>query len=302
MGHGSYSEEAHASITRNNSAAPVAAVFSQRQVHPALTPTGLGIRESRDSLDHPNSLAITFAVDVTGSMGEIPATLARDTLPSFMSTLIGLGVADPQIQFVAIGDARMGDQGPLQVGQFESTAELINRDLTRLWLEGRGGGNDRESYELALYLAAYHTATDCFDRRGRKGYLFITGDEAPYDMLAAQDTAEVGLPGSPPIHTLASLVTQARKRWNIYFMIPDPHRAERIPRFGGASVRDRWVAALGEGSVVTLPNHICMAEAAARIVARGEGCSVTLPSYLAHVTLPPASVDEGAAFLASLFG
>ena len=60
----------------------------------------------------------------------------------------------------------------MAVGQFESTAELMDQWLTWTWLEGGGGAGDRESYELALYFAARHLDLDCHRKRGQRGYLF----------------------------------------------------------------------------------------------------------------------------------
>jgi hypothetical protein len=84
-------------------------------------------------------------------------------------------VGDPQLCFAAIGDA-VCDRAPLQVGQFESGLEM-DQWLTRIWLEGMGG-DPPESYLLAHWFAAHHTATDALQRRGRKGYLFTIGDAA----------------------------------------------------------------------------------------------------------------------------
>src|SRR6185369_13282918 len=67
----------------------------------------------------------------------------------------------------------------LQVGQFESGIE-IEEDLGKLYLEGGGGGHITESYELAMYFMARHTALDCYEKRNKRGYLFVIGDEAPY--------------------------------------------------------------------------------------------------------------------------
>lgn len=120
-----------------------------------------------------------FALDVTGSMGDIPQTLARRELPTFMKLLTDCGVADPQLMFMAIGDAT-SDRAPLQVGQFESTANLMDQWLTWSYLEGGGGGTGEESYELAFYVIAQHTDMDCWVKRKKRGYLFVTGDELPY--------------------------------------------------------------------------------------------------------------------------
>ena len=58
-------------------------------------------------------------------MGDIPRLLAKEQLPMFMRILGDCGVPDPQLLFVAVGDAT-SDQAPLQVGQFETTAELMD--------------------------------------------------------------------------------------------------------------------------------------------------------------------------------
>ena len=47
-----------------------------RTVHPALNPYGVGVRESRDSAEHPASLAIAVLFDATGSMGAVPPQAA----------------------------------------------------------------------------------------------------------------------------------------------------------------------------------------------------------------------------------
>lgn len=66
-----------------------------------------------------------------------------------MKLLTACHVADPQVMFMAVGDAT-SDRAALQVGQFESTAELMDQWLTWCFLEGGGGGTGHESYELAF--------------------------------------------------------------------------------------------------------------------------------------------------------
>src|SRR5215470_12941620 len=152
-----------------------------KAVHPDLDPRGVTTGESRDSAEHPTSLAIAVLFDVTGSMGNVPRVL-QEKLPQLLGLLVRKGyVAHPQIMFGAIGDATC-DRAPLQVGQFESDNRM-DGDLERILLEGGGGGQKTESYELALYFMARHTATDCFEKRGKRGYLFIIGDEMPYDVV-----------------------------------------------------------------------------------------------------------------------
>ena len=153
-------------------------------VHPGLNPFGVPLRESRDSGEHPQSLAIAVLFDVTGSMRWVPRAL-QAKLPQLLGLLLRKGyVAHPQIMFGAIGDATC-DRAPLQIGQFESDNRMDD-DLSRILLEGGGGGQKTESYELALYFMARHTAADCYERRGRRGYLFVIGDEMAYPRVEAR--------------------------------------------------------------------------------------------------------------------
>src|SRR5262249_20618935 len=142
------------------------------------------VRESRDSDVHPESHAVAVLLDVTGSMQTVPRILQK-SLPRLMGLLIRKGYLEhPQILIGAVGDATC-DSAPLQVGQFESGIE-IEEDLGRLFLEGGGGGQVTESYELAMHFLAHHTSLDCVEKRGKKGYAFLIGDEAPYPRVKRQ--------------------------------------------------------------------------------------------------------------------
>ena len=189
MGYGNYSHSAHQALTADRAALSRNEVFTQRGCHALMDPRGLSVRECRDSAEHPNSLGIVFALDVTGSMGDIPELLARQELPTFMKLLTDCRIADPQVLFMAIGDAN-SDRAALQVGQFETTAELMDQWLTWSYLEGGGGGTGSESYELAFYTLAQHTDMDCWAKRKKRGYLFLTGDELPYTSTVVIDKFE----------------------------------------------------------------------------------------------------------------
>jgi hypothetical protein len=229
MGYGNYSHQAHQAITKARADLPQQQVFRQRECHALMNPKDVRVRESRDSAEHPASVPIVFALDETGSMGEIPDHLARHELPRFMKTLQACGIADPQILFMAVGDAT-SDRAPLQVGQFESTAELIDQWLTWSFLEGNGGGQNHESYELAMYFLSEHLDTDAWNKRKKRTYLFMTGDELPYPAVSRhQVEAIIGdrLDQDVPIE---DIVAALQKTVDPFFLIPDLTRADRCGR------------------------------------------------------------------------
>ena len=254
MGYGSYSAAAHAALTAGRAHKGGSEIFAQRQCHPLMNPKGLKVRECRDSADHPDSLGIVFALDVTGSMGDIPHLLATKELPNFMKLLTACGVAHPQLLFMAVGDAN-SDRAALQVGQFESTAELMDQWLTWSYLEGGGGGTGEESYDLALYLAAQHTDMDNWAKRKRKGYLFLTGDENPYPAVSRyQVEALVGEKLDEDI-PLAEVIAAAAETYHIFFLIPDLARRQRCEA--------RWRDLLGSHTIcMESPADTCAVAAA----------------------------------------
>jgi hypothetical protein len=260
MGYGKYSYQAHRQIVSNRTTKSREQVFKQRKVHPLMDPHGVTFRESRDSAENPNSLPIVFALDVTGSMGRIPELLAKQELPEFMQELLAAGVKDPQVLFMAVGDA-FCDRGPLQVGQFESTAEDIDRWLTCSWLESGGGGNGGESYDLAMYFAARHTVTDSMVRRRKRGYFFMTGDEPPFKKTSKSVVKSlVGAEMAKDL-PLQTVVDELSSSYHPFFLIPD---------LGRRRVEKVWRKYMGDHVVVLeQPEDTC--RAAAGLVALCEG-------------------------------
>ena len=259
MGNGNYSYEAHQAITAGRASLPVQKVFKQQKCHPLMNPKGVTFRECRDGTDHPNSIGIIFALDVSGSMGEIPEAIARKELPHFMKTLGDCGVKDPQVLFMAFSDVA-SNEAPLQVGQFESTAPLMDQWLTWCWLEG-GGRTPYESYELALYFAARNTAVDCFQKRNKKGYLFMTGDEPSYPELKRDEVKALlgeDLPGNLPT---AKVIEELQRTFEAYFLIPDEGRATRVAPY--------WRGLLGKRTI-TMQSPADTCAVAAGLVALNE--------------------------------
>jgi hypothetical protein len=261
MGYGNYSHDAHAALLRGRVAKSTEDVFQQRACHPLMSPKGVRTRESRDGADHPESLGIVFALDVTGSMAEIPSQLASKTLPTFMKVLGDCRVKDPQILFCAVGDAT-SDRAPLQVGQFESTAELMDQWLTWSYLERGGGGTGQESYELALYFLALHTEMDCMVKRRKRGYLFMTGDEQPYPILSRHIVESVVGDRLDEDLKVEEIVAELQKTFVPFFLVPEPGRRSKC--------EPRWRELLGDHVLcLDRPEDVCYAAGGAVALLEG---------------------------------
>jgi hypothetical protein len=261
MGSGNYSHAAHEALLRGRVNLPIQQVFQQSKCHPLMDPKGVRLRESRDGKGHPKSMGIVFALDVTGSMGDIPKILATEQLPVFMKILLECKLSDPQLLFMAVGDA-VSDAAPLQVGQFESTAKLMDQWLTYSFLEGGGGTVGEESYELGLYFLATHTEMDCMVKRKKRGYIFMTGDEVPYPSLSMHiveaiigDQLDEDLP-------CEEIIAEVQKSYVPFFIIPDHERARHCER--------RWRDLLGN-HVLILDDikDICYVAAGAILLSEG---------------------------------
>lgn len=232
-------------------------------VHQLLNPFGVTFRESRDSVANPNSLPIAVFFDVTGSMGSIPRIL-QTKLKTLMQTITDKHyAADPAVFFGAIGDAT-SDKGPLQVGQFESDIQM-DEDLSRLWLEGQGGGANAESYELAFYFAARHFATDSWEKRQKKGFLFTIGDERPYDHVdPGQVRRIIGDTVQGPLSTTA-IIAECQQKWHVFHVLMDTASSRRYPSTGTT-----WDTLLGN-HVLRMDNPEIVTELLALIVGATEG-------------------------------
>jgi len=220
MGYGNWSDKSYQYISSSRASAPVDQIFTNvLSADPAMNSRGVKMRESRDSDDHPESNAIAVFFDVTGSMGGVPELFAREKLGGLMNLIVSKGyVAHPQILFGAIGDATC-DRYPLQIGQFESSL-VMDTWLTKIYLEGGGGGQVSESYGLAHYFAANYTAMDCFEKRQRKGYLFTMGDEMPWLNMPADELREVF--GGSKISKAVSMkeaIEQASRMYHVFHIV-----------------------------------------------------------------------------------
>ena len=295
MGYSGYSHERYAErLTSHHEAGTdvfthTDDIRSGRQaagVHPKLNPAGLNrlgqnIRESRDSDEHPVSQAIAVLFDVTGSMARVPRTFV-EKLGGLMTLMNQRGyVPGPQIMFGGLGDATC-DQAALQIGQFESGNEM-DEALTLLFLEGGGGPSITESYELGMYYLARHAQIDCWDKRQKKGYLFLMGDEIPYTAVKAREVKDVIGDTIPADIPLAEILAELRQKWEVYWILPGGTAC-----YNDRRVTDRLAELFGQ-SLIRLPNPGDICELIATTIALAEGHSATQIS----TDLTAAGADSG---------
>lgn len=219
MGYTSWSSTAYNNLKTDYKTKSTDDIFinnKTRTIDTAMDPKNLSVREARDSDDHPQSLAIMINLDVTGSMGVIPDVIVREKLGNLMTTLINHNVKDAAVLFNAIGD-HLEDHYPLQVGQFESGTQELNKWLTSTFIESGGGGQNRESYLLAWLVAGRHTSIDCFEKRGQKGFLFTIGDEACWDKLDKSSLVEImGYDENVEGLSDKQLLIEAQRMYNVF--------------------------------------------------------------------------------------
>ena len=244
MGGGSYSMIGRSARTEEYNNQSFEETFTAKSLKNDMDPKGIQHREARDSTEHPNSLPIIIALDVTGSMGSVPDHIVKDALPKFIDKLIQAGIPDPQVLFLGIGDHTC-DDAPLQVGQFESSDELMDKWLTSVYMEKGGGANDAETYILAWYFAANHTKIDSMEKRNQKGFLFTIGDEPTYDLLTERDISEVmggeALPGQGI--AAKTLFDDASKLYEVYHIHTTETRTGRYYKSDGLS---HWKELVGQ--------------------------------------------------------
>jgi len=241
MGGGNYSMQDSQFRTRAYAAKSRAESFVQRDINNAMSPHGIQLRESRDSTEHPASRPIIIGLDVTGSMGTVPEHMVKGGLHNIMSKVMqNAGIQDVQILFVAIGDHEC-DRCPLQVGQFESSDDLIDAWLSKTFLEEGGGGNGGESYLLAWYFAGYRTAHDSLEKRQKKGLLFTIGDEPTLRSIPKSVIKEIMGEGQYEDFSAATLLAKAQELYEVYHL----HIRETSQGSRNTTI-DGWRELLGE--------------------------------------------------------
>ena len=155
-------------------------MYTQRHIHQDLKPYNI-VRECVDSAEHPETIPVILALDVTGSMGKAAVEVAKQL--NVIMTDLYARVKDIEFCVMGIGDLSY-DQHPIQMSQFESDIRIAEH-MDKVYFEYGGGGNSFESYTAAWYMGSRHTKLDCWNR-GKKGIIITMGDEQLNPYLPAR--------------------------------------------------------------------------------------------------------------------
>jgi len=239
---------------------------AQQTLHPDCDPNG---RTTECACKTP----IIVCVDVTGSMGDWTKVI-WDKMPMFYGQIMMQAyLDDPAIMFAAVGDACDGP-APLQVTPFGYGGE-IDTNLKKLWTFQAGGGNEKESYDLAAFY--FNKKVNFTHPSPAKPFLFITGDEGLYSTINPDWVREklgMDIEGSPSVHTI---FRELRAKYHVFFIC----KQYSISSKRGA-IRRQWESLVGAESILDLEDPRAVVDVMLGAIAVRSGAR-TVDSYMADM-------------------
>lgn len=224
-------------------AASTQELYRARRLESVLDPKN-AMRECCDSDEHPNTVPVILALDVTGSMGTAASAIAKQL--NDIMTGIYEKVKDVEFMVMAIGDLSY-DSAPIQASQFESDIRIAEQ-LEKVYFEAGGGGNQYESYTAAWYFGLYHTKLDCWNR-GKKGLIITMGDEMLNPYLPRQTLGRVTGDAVQSDIDTTNLYRDVLDKFEVYHIAVDDtrtsywHHKDRIQKSWGQLLGDHLVIA-----------------------------------------------------------
>lgn len=199
-----------------------------------------------NSIKTKSEAPLVIACDVTGSMGEWPATIFSKLPYLELEGKEYLGDT-MEISFAAIGDCN-SDSYPLQVRPFVQGTDL-EKELKALVVEGGGGGSSQESYDLA---AKYYTENVEMPKAVRKPIFIFIGDEGLYPTLKTHDAEAFAKVKIKKNEEVEDVIKDLKKTYSVYIV-------RKSYGHGDAHIQKQWKELLGE-------DHVCPLQDASRVV------------------------------------
>ena len=216
-------------------------------------------REACDSPSCPHSRAVAIFYDTTSSMNIFLMDLVKTQMKKIPVDLPNaVSSYNPQILFGGVNDirGRWGTKYPLQIGQFEAGFNEMIDQLTSIHIEGGGSGNGSESYILAHYFAARYTRLESFEKRGKKGFLFIVGDDGPTPDLTPSEIIHTFGKADPEFSgtlTAEDVLEMAEKKFHVYQIVVHGSTYNK----NSDDIMNRWKSLMGSHAL-DLSDYRCI--------------------------------------------
>jgi len=214
-----------------------------------------------------SSAPLIIVVDETGSMGDWPATIFSK-LPYLENEGKEYLGDDFEICFMAIGDAYCSNEKyPLQVRPFAKGLELKDR-LKELVIEGGGGGQTTETYELAALFAAQKVEMP----KAVKPVIIFIGDEQCYDTISPDHAKKLlGIDLQRSLSTEA-VFKQLKDKYSVY-VIRKPYGSSSGNTLSEEDRRisAHWARLIGDDHISNLPEASRVVDVIFGILAKETG-------------------------------
>ena len=180
-------------------------------------------------------------------------------------------VQDPTISFCAFGDCA-SDTAPLQVSDFGQGAQ-IDQMISKLFLEGGGGANLHESYEIV----AYFYLANCQIINAELPYFFITGDEYYYNEILSFVISEtLGLKPERDSFNSKDIWKLLLKKFNVF------HLHKQYPGNEDQKIKEQWINTLGIERVLEVESPKACIDVILGVIALTSGTR-SLEGYIADM-------------------
>lgn len=202
-----------------------------------------------DKIECEAESPLIILCDVTGSMGDWPATIFSK-LPYLEHEGKEYLGDDFQICFGAVGDAN-SDRYPLQVRPFVKGAELKD-SLEKLVVEKGGGGSSQESYDLG---AVYFSENVTCPKAIHKPILIFIGDEGIYPEISKDQANKWCRVNFEKTVADSRIVFEKLKEKFSVYVVRKPYNCSDAnrPSLDEVRIQQQWVDFLGSDHVVSLP-------------------------------------------------
>ncbi|MBI3632888.1 MAG: hypothetical protein HY226_01200 [Candidatus Vogelbacteria bacterium] len=252
---------------------------SRTNADPSLFPLDRSIRTL-------SKYPVGWIFDETGSMGKLPKILVDKAAMVVGEVSRNRYLDAPEFCVAAVGDVEPGaEEAPVQVGEF-CVPKSLDEWFKRIYLEGKGGGQARESYELM----AFFWANKCDMPNATCPILIITGDEGFRETIPTK-TLNVMFGGTNESVTAKQVFKTLLEKFkgNVVHI-----RRDCSDGYGPAlnkKILKQWTETLGEGRIVALESDLAIGDLVVGTIALLSG-SRTLVEYMEDVRNRPLTLGN----------